>query len=59
MSKIDKREVLHIAKLAKLDLSEAEIDKFLPQISAVIDFIGKLHEVDIKDIEPTAQVTGT
>ena len=58
MTKLTKDEVLHVAKLAKLNLSDYEITKFLPQLSNVIDFIGQLKEVDIKDVEPTAQVTG-
>ena len=58
MAKLTKDEVLHIAKLAQLDLDDAEITKFLPQLSKVVDFIGHLNEVDIKSVEPTAQVTG-
>ena len=58
MTKLTKDEVLHIAKLAKLNLSESEITKFPPQLTSVVDFIGKLREVDVKNVEPTAQVTG-
>jgi aspartyl-tRNA(Asn)/glutamyl-tRNA(Gln) amidotransferase subunit C len=58
MAKLTKDEVLHVAKLAKLNLSDPEVKKFLPQLSKVVDYIGQLNEVDIKDVEPTAQVTG-
>ncbi len=58
MVKLTRDEVLHIAKLAGLNLSDSEITKFLPQLSSVVDFIGKLREVDVDGIEPTAQVTG-
>jgi aspartyl-tRNA(Asn)/glutamyl-tRNA(Gln) amidotransferase subunit C len=58
MAKLTKADILHVAKLARLDLSDAEVIKFLPQLSSVVDFIGQLNQVDIKDIEPTAQVTG-
>lgn len=58
MAKLTKDEVLHIAKLAQLDLSDAEIAKFLPQLSKVVDFVGQLNEVNVEGIEPTAQVTG-
>ncbi|MBU0459088.1 Asp-tRNA(Asn)/Glu-tRNA(Gln) amidotransferase subunit GatC [Patescibacteria group bacterium] len=51
-------EVRHIAKLARLNLSDKEVEKFAPQLSAIIDYIGQLSEVDTKNIEPTAQVTG-
>ena len=58
MAKLSKTDVLHVAKLAKLDLGDAEIKKFLPQLSDVIDFVSQLNEVDTKGVEPTAQVTG-
>jgi aspartyl-tRNA(Asn)/glutamyl-tRNA(Gln) amidotransferase subunit C len=58
MSKLTKSEVLHVAKLAKIDLTDAEIEKYSPQLSKVIEFVGNLKEVDVKGVMPTAQVTG-
>lgn len=58
MIRLTKEEVLHIAKLAKLDLQDKEIDKFAGQLSKVIEFVGSLKQVDVKGLEPTAQVTG-
>jgi aspartyl-tRNA(Asn)/glutamyl-tRNA(Gln) amidotransferase subunit C len=58
MSKLTKANVLHVAKLAKLNLSDAEVKKFLPQLSSIVDHIGNLSEVDTKNIEPTSQTTG-
>jgi aspartyl-tRNA(Asn)/glutamyl-tRNA(Gln) amidotransferase subunit C len=58
MSKLTKADVLHVAKLAKLNLSEAEIKMFLPQLSSVIDHIGNLSKVDTANVEPTSQTTG-
>jgi len=58
MAKLTKDEVLHIAKLASLSLNHSEIEKFLPQLSKIVDYIGQLKEVDTKGTEPTAQVTG-
>ena len=58
MAQLKKEEVLHVAKLAKLDLSEAEIEKFTPQHSKIIDYIGELSEVDTNGVEPTSQTTG-
>jgi len=58
MTKLTKADVMHVAKLAKLELNDAEIRKFLPQLSNVVDFVGQLNEVDTQNIEPTAQVTG-
>jgi aspartyl-tRNA(Asn)/glutamyl-tRNA(Gln) amidotransferase subunit C len=58
MSKLTVKEVEHIAKLSRLDLSEAEKEKFANQLSGVLEYVEQLNEVDTKDIEPTAQVTG-
>ena len=58
MSKLTKDEVLHIAKLAQLNLDDGQIKKFLPQLTSVVDFISQLKEVDTQGVEPTAQVTG-
>lgn len=58
MSKLSKADVLHVAKLAKLDLSDSEVEKFQGQLSKVIDQIGELSEVDTKNVEPTSQTTG-
>jgi len=53
-----KINVSHVAKLANLPLSDEETAKFEKQLSAVLDYIKKLDEVDVMNIEPTSQVTG-
>lgn len=53
-----KINVPHVAKLANLPLTDEEIKKFEKQLSAVLQYIEKLDEVDTKNIEPTSQVTG-
>lgn len=58
MAKLTKSDVLHIAKLAKLNLNDVEVEKFLPQLSKVVDFVGQLSEVDTSGVEPTSQTTG-
>jgi aspartyl-tRNA(Asn)/glutamyl-tRNA(Gln) amidotransferase subunit C len=50
---ISKAEVQHIAKLARLGLSEKEIEKMQKELSAILDYINLLKEVDISGIEPT------
>jgi aspartyl-tRNA(Asn)/glutamyl-tRNA(Gln) amidotransferase subunit C len=50
---LTKEEILHIAKLAKLNLSDEEIEKFRMQISPILDYIEKLKEVDTENVEPT------
>lgn len=58
MAKLTRADVMHVAELAKLDLTDAEIAKFLPQLSSIIAFISQLNEVDTTGIEPTSQTTG-
>jgi len=58
MSKLTKADVLHVAKLAKLDLTENEIKKFLPQLSNVIEHFSEMDKVDTSGVEPTSQTTG-
>jgi aspartyl-tRNA(Asn)/glutamyl-tRNA(Gln) amidotransferase subunit C len=58
MVKLSKEDVLHVAKLAKLDISDQEIDKFTPQLSNVINYFGELSEVETEKVEPTSQTTG-
>jgi aspartyl-tRNA(Asn)/glutamyl-tRNA(Gln) amidotransferase subunit C len=58
MAKLTKADVLHIAGLAKLDLTDAEVKKFLPQLSSIVDHIGILGKIDTSKIEETSQTTG-
>lgn len=55
---ISKDEVRHIAKLARLGVSESEVEHFQKDLSAILDMVGKLEEVNVDNVEPTAQVTG-
>ncbi len=56
--KLKKEEIKHIADLARLELNEAELEKYGSQLSDVLSYIDQLKEVDVTDTEPTAQVTG-
>jgi len=55
---ITKKQVEHVAKLARLGLSEKEKTKLTQELSAILDFIDKLNQVKTDKVEPTAQVTG-
>ena len=56
--KLSKKEIKHIADLARLELTEKELAKYGSQISAILGYIDQLQEVDTVGVEPTAQVTG-
>ncbi|QQG41223.1 MAG: Asp-tRNA(Asn)/Glu-tRNA(Gln) amidotransferase subunit GatC [Candidatus Woesebacteria bacterium] len=58
MAKLSKADVEHVAGLAKLDLTETEINKFLPQLSQILEHVGELGKVDTTDLAPTSQTTG-
>ncbi len=50
---ISKKEVKHIAKLARLGLSEKEMEKMEKELSSILEYFEKLKEVDVSQVEPT------
>lgn len=55
---ISEEEVQHIIKLARLDLKKKEIKKMRKELSKILDYIEKLKEVDVKDVEPMKHFVG-
>ena len=45
-------DVRHVAKLAQIQLSEAEIEAFRPQLAGILDYVAKLQEVDLAGVAP-------
>lgn len=58
MIKLTKSEVEHVARLARLGLSDEELKKFRRQLSAILEYVEQLNELDTRDVEPISQVTG-
>lgn len=56
--KLSKEQVRHTAKLARLKLTEEEVELYSRQLSQVLDYMDILDEVDTSSVEPTSQVTG-
>jgi aspartyl-tRNA(Asn)/glutamyl-tRNA(Gln) amidotransferase subunit C len=54
--KITREDVLRVADLAYLDLSESELETYRNQIDEILEYIGKLNELDTSSVEPMAQV---
>jgi aspartyl-tRNA(Asn)/glutamyl-tRNA(Gln) amidotransferase subunit C len=54
--KITREEVVHVAHLAKLYISEEEIGRYTEQLNAILEYAGMLNSLDTKDIAPTAHV---
>ena len=54
MAGITRDEVLHVARLARLELTDDEVTKFQEQLSAILDAVSKVSELDLGDVPPTA-----
>jgi aspartyl-tRNA(Asn)/glutamyl-tRNA(Gln) amidotransferase subunit C len=51
---ISREDVLHVAKLAELELTEEEIERFGGQLNAILEAVGKVAELDLADVPPTS-----
>ena len=51
---LSEEEVRHVANLARLGLTEAEVEKVIGQLGAIIDSIDQIGELDLSDVPPTA-----
>ncbi len=58
MAKLSREEVLKLAKLSRLRLTDEEIDQFGSEISEILEYVEQLGKVDTKGLKPTTQVTG-
>ena len=52
--KIDQDQVRKVAKLSRLDLSDAEVEEFTGQLSAILGYVEKMNELDTENVEPLA-----
>jgi aspartyl-tRNA(Asn)/glutamyl-tRNA(Gln) amidotransferase subunit C len=52
--KIDEIQVRKVAKLSRLELTEAEVEEFTGLLSAILDYVEKMNELDTEGIEPLA-----
>jgi aspartyl-tRNA(Asn)/glutamyl-tRNA(Gln) amidotransferase subunit C len=54
---IDRDQVLHVARLARLKLSEEEVERFARELSTILEHIDTINEIEgIEDVEPTSHV---
>ena len=51
---ISRDQVLHVARLARLDLSEDEVDRLTAELAAILDAVSKVAELDLADVPPTS-----
>jgi aspartyl-tRNA(Asn)/glutamyl-tRNA(Gln) amidotransferase subunit C len=53
---LQRAQVLHVAKLARLELSDEEVERMAAELSNVLDHIEKIRELDLDDVAPTSHV---
>jgi aspartyl-tRNA(Asn)/glutamyl-tRNA(Gln) amidotransferase subunit C len=53
---IDREQVLHVARLARLRLSDEEVERMSGELSTILDHIEKIGELELDDVEPTSHV---
>ena len=51
---IDRETVLHVARLARLDLRADEVDRLTDELGAILDAVSKVAELDLADVPPTS-----
>ena len=56
---IERKTVEKVAKLARLQLSDAELERYGPQLAAILDYIAKLEKLDVSGLEPLAHAVDT
>jgi len=52
--KIDQSQVRKVAKLSRLELTDSEVKEFTGQLSAILDYVEKMNELDTENVEPLA-----
>jgi aspartyl-tRNA(Asn)/glutamyl-tRNA(Gln) amidotransferase subunit C len=53
---IERDQVLHVAKLARLRLSEEEVEKMVGELSGILDHVDRIGNLDLEGVEPTSHV---
>ena len=53
---IDRDQVLHVARLARLRLTDDEVTQMASELSTILDHIEKINELNLDDVEPTSHV---
>jgi aspartyl-tRNA(Asn)/glutamyl-tRNA(Gln) amidotransferase subunit C len=53
---IDREQVLHVAKLARLRLSEEEVKRMVGELSGILEHVDRIGKLDLEGVEPTSHV---
>lgn len=58
MAKLTRDDVLKLARLARIELTDEEVEEFAGEFSAILEYVEQLQTIDVAGLEPTSQVTG-
>jgi aspartyl-tRNA(Asn)/glutamyl-tRNA(Gln) amidotransferase subunit C len=58
MAKLTKDDVLKLAQLARLCVSDSEVIRYQDEINKILGYVEQLQDIDVTNVEPTSQVTG-
>jgi aspartyl-tRNA(Asn)/glutamyl-tRNA(Gln) amidotransferase subunit C len=53
---IDREQVLHVARLARLELTDPELERMSGELSGILDHVERMNELDLEGVEPTSHV---
>lgn len=53
---IDRDQVLHVARLARLELGDADVERMASELSTILEHVERISELDLEGVEPTAHV---
>jgi aspartyl-tRNA(Asn)/glutamyl-tRNA(Gln) amidotransferase subunit C len=58
MAKLTREDILKLARLARLDISDDEVDRYAVELSEILQYVEQLQDIDVDGLLPTDQVTG-
>ncbi len=58
MAKLTREDVLKLARLARIQLGDGEVDSYADELTHILEYVEQLQSVDVSGLEPTSQVTG-
>jgi aspartyl-tRNA(Asn)/glutamyl-tRNA(Gln) amidotransferase subunit C len=53
---IDRDQVLHVARLARLELTDEEVERMTSELSGILEHVEHINELDLENVEPTSHV---
>jgi aspartyl-tRNA(Asn)/glutamyl-tRNA(Gln) amidotransferase subunit C len=53
---IDREQVLHVARLARLELADEQVERMSGELSGILDHVERMNELELEEVEPTSHV---